>query len=264
MTQRHRFWSCARRGSWRKGNCEHVPPGQTVKFLVKLFSKSLQGIKGGGAPFCAALRAAQCAMRSKKNRASQKQRSDFLAAPVHMAPPGRQKSEREFCLFGGVFLRPACRAMWQAGCSCAASRCYAGFCARCPGIFSAGASLSCSWPAGCLLLLRLVWPALPGPACWKCARASLRRIFRLSFAFSCLTSFSQTSFHLSLRPRTGIFSLVPSRGLVPGLHVLPPAAFSRAFAPIACLPAVRFVLVVCSSVCVVCVGFLSCFSSFPA
>ena len=58
---------------------------------------------GGGAPFCAALRAALCAMRSQKNRASQKQRSDFLAAPVHMAPPGRQKSEREFCLFGGGF-----------------------------------------------------------------------------------------------------------------------------------------------------------------
>ena len=61
---------------------------------------------GGGAPFCSALRAAQC--EAEKGRASQKQRSDFLAAPVHMAPPGRQKSEREFCLFGGVlFVRRA-------------------------------------------------------------------------------------------------------------------------------------------------------------
>ena len=52
---------------------------------------------------------AQC--EAEKGRASQKQRSEFLAAPVHMAPPGRQKSKREFCLFGGVFLRPARRAV---------------------------------------------------------------------------------------------------------------------------------------------------------
>ena len=61
----------------------------------------------------------------------------------------------------------------------------------------------------------------------------------LSFAFFCLTSFSQTSFHLSLRPRRALPSLVPSRGFVPGLRVLLSAAFSRAFAPIACLPVLR-------------------------
>ena len=59
--------------------------------------------------FCAARcarRGAQC--EAEKGRASQKQRSEFLAAPFHMAPPGRQKSEREFCLFGGVlFVRRA-------------------------------------------------------------------------------------------------------------------------------------------------------------
>ena len=37
-----------------------------------------------------------------KFRASQKQRSEFLAVPFHMAPPGRQKSERDFCLFCAV------------------------------------------------------------------------------------------------------------------------------------------------------------------
>ena len=36
--------------------------------------------------------------------------------------------------------------------------------------FSAGVPLSCPRLAGSLLLLRLVWPVLPGPACWKCAR----------------------------------------------------------------------------------------------
>ena len=47
-------------------------------------------------------------MRSKKKPCQPKQRSDFLAAPFHKAPPGRQKSEREFCLFGGVlFFRRA-------------------------------------------------------------------------------------------------------------------------------------------------------------
>ena len=52
-----------------------------------------------------------------------------------MAPPGRQKSERAFCLFGGVFLRPACRAVCRGGRSCAACRCCGGFCARCPVFF---------------------------------------------------------------------------------------------------------------------------------
>ena len=33
--------------------------------------------------------------------------------------------------------------------------------------------------------------------------------------------------------------LVPSRGFVPGLRVLSPAAFSRTFAPVACLPVLR-------------------------
>ena len=117
-----------------------------VKFLVKLFSKSLQGIKGGGAPFCSALRAAKRARnalkseaRSKKGRASQKQRSDFLAAPLHKAPPGRQKSKREFCLFGGVFLRPACRAVCRGGRFFEACRFCGGFCARC--LFACRAAL---------------------------------------------------------------------------------------------------------------------------
>ena len=49
-----------------------------------------------------ARRCAQC--EAEKGRASQKQRSEFLAARYTRPPPGRQKSERKFCLFGGVFL----------------------------------------------------------------------------------------------------------------------------------------------------------------
>ena len=118
---------------------------QTAKFLVKLFSKSLQGAvcqwhanerrshlpirsvlpvchwqtapepagetAGTAPPFMqrCARRSAPC--EAEKDRAIQKQRSDFLAAPVHKAPPNRQKSERKFCLFGGVFLRPVRRSV---------------------------------------------------------------------------------------------------------------------------------------------------------
>ena len=61
---------------------------------------------GAAPPFMqrCARRSAPC--EAEKDRAGQKQRSDFLAAPFHKAPPGRQKSERKFCLFGGGFSAP--------------------------------------------------------------------------------------------------------------------------------------------------------------
>ena len=226
--------------------------------------------------------AARLAVRNAqpKNRASQKQRSDFLAAPVHMAPPGRQKSECAFCLFGGVFLRSVCRAVCRGGRLCAACRCCGGLCDRCPGVCSLPqpwrpcVRLAAIVPAFCGVVFRptrrlpLLRPACascrlpllclacaaPWPACrlsavrrerrifaafsreahgklfpflqvFRCfvpgLRASLSaafvaafvssvclpsvrlcvRVFRLSFVFSCLTFSSQTSFHLSLRPR---------------------------------------------------------------
>ena len=95
-----------------------------------------------------------------------------------MAPPGRQKSEREFCLFGGVFLRPVCRAIWQAGRSCAASRCCAGLCDRCPGVCSllhlaAGREACCNR----VRLLRRCFPAHTPPAAFvpglRCPRGLL-------------------------------------------------------------------------------------------
>ena len=73
--------------------------------------------------------------------------------------------------------------------------------------------------------------------CLPVARVLFLSVFfsyLLSFAFFCLAFASQTSFHLSLMPRRGFSRLSPSRGFVSGLHVLPPAAFSRTFAPIAC------------------------------
>ena len=53
----------------------------------------------------------------------------------------------------------------------------------------------------CLLLLLSLSCAAGACLLEMCPRASLRRIFLLSFAFSCLTFVSQNSFHLSLRPR---------------------------------------------------------------
>ena len=53
----------------------------------------------------------------------------------------------------------------------------------------------------CLLLLLSLSCAAGACLLEMCPRASLRRIFRLSFAFFCLTFASQNSFHLSLRPR---------------------------------------------------------------
>ena len=57
------------------------------------------------------------------------------------------------------------------------------------------------WAACCFC----AWPGLvcAAGACLPFARRALvcARIFLLSFAFSCLTFFSQNSFHLSLRPR---------------------------------------------------------------
>ena len=143
-------------------------------------------------------------------------------------PPGRQKSEREFCLFGGVFLRPACRAVCRAGRFCAACRCLACWLSRpvfrreFPAAALAAVRALCRrWacvlhlcfrPACLAACFFCAWPALPPvafvfvlccrgllagnvPACF------LARIFLLSFAFSCLTFVSQNSFHLSLRPR---------------------------------------------------------------
>ena len=90
--------------------------------------------------------------------------------------------------------------------------------------------------------------------CARRRRGGVQGFFLLSFAFSCLAFCLSNLFSFVAQAATGIFSLVPSRGFVSGLHVLPPAAFLRTFAPIACFFVLR-----CSH------GFsLSCFLPFPA
>ena len=126
-----------------------------------------------------------------------------------MAPPGRQKSECEFCLFGGVlFVRRAA----PYGRLAVLAR-PAAVAAACVPDISAGAPLPCSRPSGRLSLFAR--PVLPEPARHAlCVRSSVlfwlsvclfcvvcTRIFLLSFTFSCLPFASQISFHLSLRPR---------------------------------------------------------------
>ena len=128
-----------------------------MKVFGQAFFKKLAGDERGRCPllFCAARNAKQ------KRLCQPKQRSEFLAAPVHMAPPGRQKSECEFCPPGGIFCVWRAALSAGAGCSCAACRCCGGFCDRCSGVFSASVSLPCSQPAGWPPFF--VWPALPPP-----------------------------------------------------------------------------------------------------
>ena len=196
-----------------------------VKVFAQAFFKKLAEDKGGRRPLlcsaaCRKTRATRSKIRNakQKGRASQKQRSEFLAAPFYKAPPGRQKSEREFCLFGRIFLRPVCRAVCRGSRLCAARRCCGGFCARCPGIFLPvfrcfvpglwAACCFCAWSGLCCRGLLAVCPP-----CVLCAHFRLvsavcspvlccvRGFSLLSFTFSCLTFASQISFHLSLRPR---------------------------------------------------------------
>ena len=127
---------------------------------------------------CCVVRNAKQNQKRKANKipCQPKQRSVFWRSPVHKAPPGRQKSDREFCLFGGFFLRPACRAMWRAGRSCVACRCCGGFCAWHPGIFLPvcrclvpglrAACCFCAWSGLCCRGLLAVCPP-----CALCVRA---------------------------------------------------------------------------------------------
>ena len=186
---------------------------------------------------CSAARGAVRNAKQKKAVPAKNSEATFLAAPVHMAPPGRQKSEREFCLFGGVFCvrcaaPPAGAAVFaklaavvvafapgflihsaavsfSAGAVCAGNLiplfglprrgCRGVPQSRrlCPGPRVASAFVS-GPRAACLFC---VWPALPGLFAENALCAFLHAFFSYHFALSCLTSFSQTSFHLSLRPR---------------------------------------------------------------
>ena len=118
--------------------------------------------------------------------------------------------------------------------------------------FSSGVPLLCSRPAG------LVTCCFFADFCAHCLFACSALFMRVSlscfFALSCLTFSSQTSFHLSLRPRRGFpclslpTALFPARG---SCHLL---LFRRLLRP---LPVCLF--------CIVYAGFLSLvFLPFPA
>ena len=145
---------------WR--NKQSFYPAQTIKFLVKLFSKSLQGIKGGGAPFCSALRAAK--------------RAEIRSAQQKKTVPAKNS---EAIFWRPRFTRPL-RAGKRANANFACSEGF--FCARRAAPFAGAAAFS--KPAACL-------PVLAGCAAF----------LSYFFAFFCLTFASQNSFHLSLRPR---------------------------------------------------------------
>ena len=145
-----------------------------------------------------ARRCAQC--EAEKDRASQKQRSDFLAASVHKAPPGRQKSEREFCLPGGVFLRSACRAVCRGWSFLRGLPFLRRLLRPVPRRFFCQCVAALVLACGSLLLLCLAWSGL------RCLPFALRALVCAGFSFlffaiSCLTFASQKFFHLSLRPR---------------------------------------------------------------
>ena len=113
-------------------------------------------------------------------------------------------------------------------------------------------------------LLRLfVWPALPLPAmrfvravpsCFGCLFACSVLVARaffsylLSFAFSCLALTSQTSFHLSLKPRREFPCLSPPAALFPACGPLISFCPTRAAGtcpPCALCAQFRLVLAVC-------------------
>ena len=139
-----------------------------------------------------------------------------------MAPPGRQKSKREFCLFGGVlfvrraapcagaaaFAKPAAVvAAFVPGAPACFPCCSSGGCAcALPQIGPRSASLfpargqSAAFASGLRCLLLLLSLSCAAEACLL-VLIRLRGFALSIFAFSCLTSSSQISFHLSLRPR---------------------------------------------------------------
>ena len=186
--------------------------------------------------------------RAAKKAVPAKNAKRFFGGPGSHGPSGQAKERTRILPVRRGSFCPACRAIWQAGRSCAASRCCGGFCARCSGVFLP--VLRCFVPGlraaflpplrrhfcACLSGLRCL-PAVrfvrAVPSCFGCLFACSVLVARaffsylLSFAFSCLAFAAQTSFHLSLRPRRGFPCLSPpvalfpvcrpSAGFVPGL-----------------------------------------------
>ena len=146
-------------------------------------------------------------MRSRKRPCQPKTAKRFFGGPGSHGPSGQAKERTRILPVRRGSFCPACRAIWQAGRSCAASRCYAGFCARC-------------------LFFR---------------SALFARVFSLVFHPSLPNFFLSNFFSFVAQAATGISLLVPFRDFVPSLR----AAYL--FLPDPCcrnLPAMCFVCAV--------------------
>ena len=90
---------------WHANECRsHLPIRSVLPVCHWQTAPEPAGETAGAAPPFVQRSSPRCAQcEAEKDRASQKQRSQFLAAPFHKAPPGRQKSGRKFCLPGGFF-----------------------------------------------------------------------------------------------------------------------------------------------------------------
>ena len=186
---------------------------------------------------CSAARGAVCNAKQKKTVPAKNSEAIFWRPRFTKPLRAGKRANANFACSEGFFLSgvprhvpgwPFLRRLPLLRLSCAAAACHA-LCVRSSVLF---------WLSVCL-------------PCVLCARFSL--IFCLFLFGFCRANFFSFVAHAA----TGIPLLVPSRGFVPGLRVLSPAAFSQTFAPIACFPVLR-----CSR------GFsllfFSCFLPFPA
>ena len=191
-----------------------------------------------------ARRSAQCAA---KKPCQPKTAKRIFGGPGSHGPSGQAKERTRILPVRRGSFCPACRAIWQAGRSCAASRCCGGLCARyfcrcAAALFPACAPLFCRLYAdfcACLSGLRCRCP--PCALFWLFVHLSVlfARVFSFVFHLFLPNFFLSNFFSFVAQAATGISLLVPSRGFVSGLCGLSPAAFSRPFAPVACLPVLR-------------------------
>ena len=145
----------------------------------------------------------RCARRSAKQKKAvpaKNSEANFWRPRFTWPLRAGKRANANFACSEGFFCARSAAPFARAGRSCAAGRCCGGFCTRC--LFALRAALY--------------------------ARFSF--VFCL-FLFGCCLS---NLFSFVAHAATGISLLVPSHGFVPGPRVLSPAAFSRAFAPIAC------------------------------
>ena len=187
---------------------------------------------GGGAPFCAALRAALCAMRSRKRPCQPKTAKRFFGGPGSHGPSGQAKERTRILPVRRGFSAPNVPR-------------------RLPGL------AVLARPAA---VMRAFVPGVPAffpPVC-RCLVPGLR----LSAVF-CLARAAAARRLCAELPAGGPAFC----GFVPGPRASPPAGFVRIFAPAAFLPAVRFLahifalfwLPVCLF-CAMCAGlFSTCF-----